>query len=367
MRRITTAREQHEMLAPWRQAARPGIRLPRTKADYLDSIGLTQDKLKHNYYSWLDSLTPEQIATGGLWYPVGHDWGEHVGRRTGLHPLKVHSLVSATSPRRLWISQNLGRQSNLGDAYLIATNPPGAVPKLGGLSGKSNLDKANRIRAAAEDPDSIMEAFLGHFPATGKPKRPRDTPKTHDFVTTLHDPETGGAFNYMAQPAVGDVWATLSCLFSRDQWDRADTLRRRNGGLIVDYLKYPGKGEDEGLGKFVLNKKTGEWEEPPLSEVAARVVDRGGGYDRVRNAMRAGAARHQLPFAHIGQAAVWGEISKNPTPTGQPNPDVDLDSIEHPEELYHELWARRASGLVAPRDPGGLILPNHYDGDEEGR
>lgn len=358
MRRILTAREQVEMLSPWRQqtAARPGLRLPDVRGKWLDAAGLTQERFRHNYYSWIDSLTPEELATGGLWYPVGHDWGEHVARRTGLHPLKIHSLVSATSPRRRWISQNLGSESNLGDAYKIASLPPGAVTELGGLSGKSNLEKASRIRVAADDPDSVTAAFLGYFP-DGRPKQPKHSPKTWDFVTTLHDPEHGGAFNYMAQPAVADVWAGASMLFSREQWERAKELKRRNGGLMRDYLKYPGKGTELGLDKPILDKETGVWKPPPISEVVARVISHGGAYDRMRNAMRAGAARHGLPFTHIGQASVWGAISGNPTPTGEPRPDIDIDSIEHPEELYNELWARRASGLITPRNPGGLVVP----------
>ena len=31
------------------------------------------------------------------------------------------------------------------------------------------------------------------------------------------------------------------------------------------------------------------------------------------------------------------------------------------------MWARRASGLVAPQNPGGLILPDHYHRDDDER
>ena len=368
MRRIVTAREQHEMLSPWRQAARPSIRLPHVKADYLDSIGLTQDKFRRNAYSWIDSLSDHELAESGLWYPVAHDWNEEMARRHNVFPFKVHAVNAATSPQRRWISKNMGRSSNLGDTHLLISSPFGTVDRIGGKSGRGNLEKANRILAAPDDRDAVLAAFLGN-------RSLRDVLKTHAFMTTMDDPETGGPGNYRAHPVVVDSWQGRAGLFSREQWERAEQLSSRTNRPIEDFLKYPGKGTGEGLGKQVREKlenpDTGKWEytgelvDPSLSEVAARVLKKGGGYNRIANSVRAAAARRGLDYTHAAQAGMWRAISGNENPDGPPHPDVDLDSIDHPEELYNELWARRASGLVAPRDLGGLVLPNHYHGVQE--
>jgi hypothetical protein len=374
MRRITTAREQHEMLSPWREAARPGLRLPEVRGKTLDGFGFTQDHFRRNAYSWIDSLTPEELALGGLWYPVGHEWGEHIARRHGAFPLKVHAVNAATSTQRRWISKNLGRSSNLGDTYLLITSPLGSVTELGGKSAKSNLAKANRILAAPDDRDSVTAAFIGHD-RDGRPKRIADSEKTHSFMTLLDDPETGGPGNYMAQPVVNDSWAGRAGIVSREQYERAKERASRTDRPIVDFIKYPGKGTGKGLDRFKPETaydpetrqwyKTGEMLPPSFSEVAARVIGYGGGYTRMSNAVRAAAHRHGLDYAHQAQAGIWAAISGNKNPLVAPRPDVDLDSIEHPEELYNEMWARRASGLVAPRDPGGLTLPDHYGDDED--
>lgn len=29
------------------------------------------------------------------------------------------------------------------------------------------------------------------------------------------------------------------------------------------------------------------------------------------------------------------------------------------------MWARRSSGLIAPRDPGGLVPPGHHREDDD--
>lgn len=351
MPRFLRAREQVELLAAW--GPRKYIRLPDVRGDALDAMGFTQKKFQHNYYSWIDPIPDRDLEMAGLWYPVGNDWGEHQARVHGVHPLKAHAVVAATSPKRLWVSQNLGRKSNLGDAHLILSHPdPQSIPRLGGQSGSSNLLKAKRVMAAPDDPDAIKQAFLG-WDKFGRPNRPNKSPKTWDFLTTLNDPESGGAYNYMAQPGVADSWAGQSMLWSREEYEKA----RRTGNP----LWYPGIGTGEGLDKPKPEKKqnpeTGEWEltgrliPPGPSDVAGKVLRLGGAYARMRNAMRAGAARRQLPFTHMGQAAVWTDISGNPLPQGQPNWDLDLDSIEHPEELNNELWARRASGLIAPTDP----------------
>jgi len=384
MRRIVTAREQHEMLAPWRAprvAARPGLRLPPVRGKWLDEVGFTQDFFRRNQNSWIDSLTPREIAEASLWYPVGHEWGEHMAARHGVFPLKVHAVNAATSSQRRWISKNLGRSSNLGDTHLLLTSPPGSVEHLGGKSGASNLVKAHRVLAAPDDRDSVLAEFIG-YDKHGKPKRVADTRKTYNFTTLLDDPETGGAFNYLAHPVVNDSWAGRSGLWSRGAYERARERSSRSNGPIAIYLRYPGKeiGEVEGTGEG-LDKpnpetaydpetktwyKTGRMVPPSASEVAARVIVKGGAYDRLSNATRAAAARHGLPFAHEAQAAIWAAISGNKNPSGVPRPDVDLDSIEHPEELYNEMWARRASGLVAPQNPGGLILPDHYHDPDDG-
>lgn len=373
MRRVITAREQVEMLDPWvRKAARPGLRLPKVRGDWLDRAGLTQDFFRRNQYSWIDSLTPEEIALGSLWYPVGHEWGEHMGGRHGMLPYKVHAVVAATSPQRRWISKNLGRNSNLGDAHSLISSPPGSVTRLDGISGSSNLRKAIRVLAAPDDRDAVLAAFLGHD-KHGRPNSIKGAEKTHAFLTTLDDPTHGGPGNYMSHLVVNDSWNGRAGLFSREQWDRAKLMSSRTNRPMRDFLKWPGKGTGKGLDKPTDNKKfnpaTGRWElqdgPPSLSEIAARVIGKGGAYGRLSNATRAAAARHGLDYAHEAQAAIWAAISGNENRFGTPAPGVDLHSMGHPEELWNEMWARRSSGLIAPRDPGGLVPPGHHREDDD--
>ena len=379
MRRVVSAREQVEMLSPWRGprvAARPGLRLPDVRGKTLDDFGFTQDFFRRNAYSWIDSLSPQELAEGALWYPVGHEWGEHMAARHGVFPLKVHAVNAATSSQRRWISKNLGRSSNLGDTHLLLSSPPGSVTELGGNSAKSNLEKANRILAVPDDRDSVMAAFIGHT-RDGRQKRIADSEKTYNFMTTLDNPEIGGPGNYMAHPVVNDSWAGRAGLVSRSQYEKARERSSRTNRPIVDFIKYPGKGTGKGLDRYKPETaydpesrqwyKTGNMLPPSFSEVAARVIGYGGGYGRLSNAVRAAAARHGLDYAHEAQAGIWAAISRNKNPSAPPRPDLDLDSIEHPEELYNEMWARRASGLVAPQNPGGLILPDHYHRDDDER
>lgn len=364
MRRVLTAREQAEMLSPWhepRVAARPYLRLPSVRGDLLDKMGLTQELFRRNQYSWIDSLTPEELRLGALWYPVGHEWVEHMAARHGIMPLKAHAVVSATSPQRRWITKNLGGSSNLGDAHLLLSSHPGAVTYIGGKNGKRNLDKANAVLAASDDPDAVLAAFLG-YDKKGRPKRIADVAKTWAFMHTLHDPEVGGAGNYMAQPVVNDSWAGRSGLWSRGQWERAKQRASRSNGDMREYLDYPNKGTGVGFDapkpEKVYNPDTDSWEAtglmvpPSLSEVAARVLGKGGGYERMSNATRAAAKRAGLPFAHEAQAAIWAAISGNTNPISDPRHELDLHSIDHPEELYNEMWSRRASGLVVPSGVG---------------
>lgn len=373
MRRILTARQQAEMLSPWRSAARPGLRFAPVRGKWLDSAGLTQDFFRRNQYSWIDSLTPQELAEGGLWYPVGHEWGEHMAARHGVYPLKVHAVNAATSSQRRWISKNLGRSSNLGDTHLLISSPLGSVESLGGKSGGSNLVKAHRVLASPDDRGSVMAAFIG-YDKHGNPKRIADTQKTYNFATLLDNPETGGAGNYREQPVVNDSWAGRSGLWSRPVFEKARERSSRSNVPMREYLKYPGKGTGKGLDTLSPEKaydpetktwyKTGEMLPPSASEVAARVITRGGAYERLSNATRAAAARHGLPYAHQAQAAIWAAISGNKNPSAPPRHELDLDSIEHPEELWNEMWSRHASGLIAPQNPGGLILPSHYHDDE---
>ena len=372
MRRIVSAREQVELLSPWREARRPSIRLPEVRGDFLDRVGLTQDFFRNNQYSWIDSLSPREIAEARLWYPVGHGWGEEMARRTDSFPLKAHAVISATSSQRRWISKNLGRSSNLGDTHLLLTSPLGSVERLGGKSAKSNLVKAHRILAAPDDRDSVIAAFLG-YDSKGRPKRVRDAEKTYNFMTLLDHPQTGGAGNYMLHPVVNDSWAGRSGLFSREQWERAKLMSSRTNRPVRDFLKWPSKGTGEGLDAPKPEKaydpetdewyKTGEMVPPSLSEIAARVLKYGGAYERLSNATRAAAARHGLDYAYEAQTGIWTAISGNENPVGPPNPNVDLNSIDHPEELWNEMWKRSNSGLVIPghHDPdspnGGLIVP----------
>ena len=371
MRRVVSAREQVELLSPWlglRVAARPSLRLPDPRGRWLDAAGLTQKLFRRNQYSWIDSLTPLELALGALWYPVGHEWGEHMADRFGVLPYKVHAVVSATSPQRRWITKNLERSSNLGDAHLLLSSPPGSVPRLGGKSGHRNLEKANAVLAASDDRDSVAAAFLGMLP-DGRPKRISDARKTWAFLTTLDDPETGGAGNYREQPVVNDSWAGRASLWSREQWERAKELHSRTNLPMEYFLKYPGKGTGEGLDAPVKKNdqdEDGNWFTvgyfpPSPSDVAARVIDKGGAYERMSNATRAAAHRAGLAFAHEGQAGIWAAISGNQNALNDPRHELDLHSIDHPEELYNEMWSRRASGLVAPQNPGGLVLPGHYD------
>src|SRR5215470_13572164 len=97
--RITTAREQFEMLAPWLHIA-ARLRLPDVRANTLDSMGFSQRKLNNNFMSWMNQLSDQDKAEGGLWYPTGNDWGHHMADLHGVHPDKVFGTMSKMSPQR---------------------------------------------------------------------------------------------------------------------------------------------------------------------------------------------------------------------------------------------------------------------------
>lgn len=318
----------------------------------LDALGITQRKLNGNFNSWMDELSDRDKEEGGLWYPTGNDWGHHMAALHDRHPDKVFGVMSKMSPQRDWYG-------NLDDAHMMAQHfdrNPGSIYKPAGISGSDNLKQSMRVMGAHDDPESINAAFLGTKNAGGGrmvPRTPKDLPKTHDFYTALRDPEAGGAGNYAHQPAVADSWMSRSMLWSKKRWDDA-----QNGGKP---LTWPGQGTGEGLDKHLPVKKpnpeTGKWEvtgsKPPTArDVAARITGMGGGYDRMRQAMQQGAARHDMPFAHGAQAAVWKSISGNANP--DPNPQYgDLSEIQHdPRGLWNEQWARRASGLHVPQQQG---------------
>jgi hypothetical protein len=311
----------------------------------LDSMGITQRKLNGNYLSWLSDVSPEKTAEAGLWYPVGHEWGDHISQAHGVHPDKVYGVMSKTSPQRKWFD-------NLADTHNIVSNyhhSPAGILTPGGISGTDNLKQALRVMAAPDDEDAIMAAFMGG-------KRPREIPKTLDFRHTLRDPEMGGEYNYMQQPGVVDSWMGRTMLWSKNRFQDA-----MSGGRP---LTWPGKGTGKGLDKTTPVKKknphTGKWEvvgerPPNARDVALRALGLGGGYDRMRNAMRNGAAAVGLPYTHIGQAAVWNDIGGTPNPEHEARPDLDLHSIQDPTELYKEMWARNASGLHVPVS-SGLVM-----------
>lgn len=331
------------------------LRLPEVPSKGLDTLGITQRKLNGNFMSWMDELSDQDKHEGGLWYPAGNDWGHHAAELHNVHPDKVFGVMSKTSPQRAWYD-------NLADTENIVGNhrySPHEIVKPGGISGSDNLRQSMRVMDAPDDPESIHGAFLGTKNVKRKgqpvaiPRTPGDLPKTYDFMRTLRNPEEGGAGNYLAQPGVADSWMSRSMLWNKKTWDEANA-----GGKP---LTWPGQGTGEGLDKHLPVKKpnpaTGQWEvvgsKPPSArDVAARVTGMGGGYDRMRNAMRYGAAAHGLPFTHGAQAAVWKSISGNQNPSGIPNHDVDPFYIEHPGQRWDEMWNRRASGLHAPANQG---------------
>ena len=358
MHKITRARDQVEMLRPWTREAAPRTRFPKIKSNGLDALGFTQRKLNGNFMSWMDQLSDQDKEEGGLWYPTGNDWGHHMADLHDEHPDKAFGVMSKMSPQRDWYG-------NLGDAHNILSNyrhNPSGILTPAGISGTDNLRQSLRVMDADDDPDAIHAAFLGTKNVTrggqkvAVPRTPKDLPKTHDFYTALRDPEAGGAGNYAHQPAVADSWMSRSMLWSKNRWDDA-----HNGGRP---LTWPGKGSGQGLDKPLpvkkLNPHTGTYEvvgvrKANARDVAARVVGLSGGYDRMRQAMQNGAARHGMPFAHGAQAAVWKSISGNANPDPTPRYG-DPSEIQHdPAGLWNEQWARRASGLHVPVGAGRLM------------
>lgn len=82
----------------------------------------------------------------------------------------------------------------------------------------------------------------------------------------------------------------------------------------------------------------------------------GGGYDRMRNAKRNGAARYDMPFTHGAQAAVWNAIGGTPNPASTHRPDLDLSTLVDPGDLCDEMWAR-GGPLGGPIPAGAAALP----------
>lgn len=346
--RITTAREQVEMLSPWTLTAAPRrTRFEQIPSKGLDALGITQRKLNGNFNSWMDTLSDQDKEEGGLWYPTGNDWGQHKAAEHDRHPDKIFGAMSKLSPQRKWYD-------NLDDADNIAANHghnPGGILKPAGISGGDNLKQASRVFDAEDHPDAIEAAFLGG-------KKISDIPKTYDFKTNLADPERGGAHNYAAQPGTVDSWMGRSMLWSKKAWDE-----HHAGGK---QLSWPGKGTGQGLDKGSPIKKvdpaTGKWQVVGVKpanarDVAARITKMSGGYGRMRQAMQQGAARHEMPFTHGAQAAVWKQISKNKNPN---DPEFEHDKVGPAGTLWNQKWNQRASGLVAPEQgagPGGLHIP----------
>jgi hypothetical protein len=136
MRRVITARQQWEMLSPWKEAA------PRTPPLPLDQ--LTQNVLDH-----YDRTNLNQRREGSDWYPAAREWLKGLSSRTNGDYGRSAAMMAAMSPMTDW-DANLAQGAHFLMNYDPSTyNPQNPEFNLPGVSGTSNVDRARKIYHSA--------------------------------------------------------------------------------------------------------------------------------------------------------------------------------------------------------------------------
>lgn len=333
MRRVVSAREQVELLSPWKhRAAAPSLIVPRRlsgplviPSPSLDKHGWSQDRLNANALSHWDNADELTRHEAGFWYPVAHQWSDHITGHLGMHPHKGYGIIAASSPLRRW-------DGNLQDAHNFFTHYPHSpenVRKPPGPAGGQNLARMQQVFHAADDPAAIRAALSSNKAGT-------IAPKISNFHDNMEDP-------HAPDPVTIDSWMPRGILWGHDEepW-------------IPDELNIP-------------NAKGNL---PTPRDIGLKALGWTGGYDRMAEAIRHVARERGLEIANIPQAGIWSKLGGTPSPDDSmpDHPDGPLSYINDPSALYHYTWAQHSrqhpSGLYVPgslRTAAPHYVDHHWD------
>lgn len=289
----------------------------------LDKHGFSQDRLNHNALTHWDAANPQDQEDAEFWYPVAHNWADHMTDHMGIHPHKGYGLVAAGSPERRW-------DGNLQDTHNFMTHYPTApenVRKFPGKTGKENLARMMRVYHAPDDPAAIRNAL-------SKSGDYKGAPKLFNFHDNMLDP-------YDPNPSTIDSWMPRGILWAHDEepwWP--------------EELNKP-------INKPFYNKDAQQWERrpgfPTARDIGRKLLGWTGGYDRMAEAMRHVARERDLGIANVAQAGIWSKLGGTPSPDGDSiasHPGGPLTHINDPDALYRYAW-----NDYAQNRPGGLHLP----------
>jgi hypothetical protein len=219
MRRVVSAREQAELLSPWRKVADDLLKspptapatlspampstpppappapaapptmtsIPRSEFDnVLASKGVTYDQHLDNLESHFNGATEDQQRRGRVWYRAGGDTLRDIGKKFGISTHRAIAMAAALSSRTDW-NNNLHYAAHMAGNYR-----PG-----------ENEDEWRRANIHPLAMSKYMESKYDITPQNG------DT-FTHSELRKLkaggYMPRTKADFNQLAEAHGGDHW-----------------------------------------------------------------------------------------------------------------------------------------------------------------
>lgn len=222
MRRIVSAREQAEMLSPWRKTADDDFmagpttsvapspdpvvpstvnqpptmtNIPREEFDnVLASKGVTYDQHLDNLESHFNAATSAQKRRGRVWYRAGGDILSDIGKKFNMSTNRAIAMAAALSSRTDW-NNNLHYAAHMAGKYR-----PG-----------ENEDEWRRANIHPSALARYMEERHGIVPGEKHPDDP--TNPAHFSIKELkalhkdgYMPRTRGDFNILANKHGGNHW-----------------------------------------------------------------------------------------------------------------------------------------------------------------
>lgn len=314
MPRITTAREQYEMAAPWRRTAAP-------RQSSLDKYGFDQDTLTDNAMTHWDALPDHMKAQAADWYPQAHEMAHGFAKDFGHHPNHAMGVFAALSPLRRW-DGNLQDAHNFlqhvnGDQSQIK-NPPGPA-------SRQNIARAHRVMQT--DPSDHAN-ILGALSTSNDPNAAM---KIRNFYGNISNPKD-------PNPVTIDSWMPRGILWPHGAPQDVP------GDLADKMVPIKKKFEDPSQPSGYRHEVVGE---RPFNarDLGIKAVGWAGGYDRMANAVRQTAQAFNLPQAHVAQAGIWNGLA------GYEYGDGDESPPQHTEGSTQFV-----------NDKSGLYVPVNYQG-----
>lgn len=313
MKRIVTAREQHEMLSPWLIEAGP-------KAPALDNDWMVQNILDHYNHS-----TDEHKAAGAQWYPSAREFIKNIADKTNRDPNRAAAIMAAMSPQEEW-ERNIQNGTNFMLNYDPANpgawhqNPNKPTQGTGTPGLGDNINRAIAVHHA--HPDQIYQA-LGNGP------------KVQNFYRNLSgDDDSVTVDGHMAKAIMGeggqlaDYGNAMKALSPKDSYNQmSDAVKKAAAETGISpsqmqatvWLKYQSDMENQ-------TKQTYEQVHP------------GQAYEDRANEKLLGPAKYNTPDFTKGK-----ELSQHP-----PGLDPEVGPMRPEQRVLAEPTYRASPGYNKP-------------------